>query len=98
VLRRYGCELIGASPEAIEKAEDRQKFKVAMQGIGLGSARSGIAHNLRRSTGSSDNDRLSGDYQTDLLPLAAPAGRHRLQPGRISSKSVKRGLDLLAHS
>ena len=49
VLRQYGCELIGASPEAIEKAEDRQKFKVAMQGIGLGSARSGIAHNLQEA-------------------------------------------------
>ena len=46
ILARYACELIGASPQAIEKAEDRQKFKLAMQGIGLGSARSGIAHNL----------------------------------------------------
>ena len=46
ILERFGCELIGASPQAIEKAEDRQKFKLAMQGIGLGSARSGIAHNL----------------------------------------------------
>ena len=35
ILSQYGCELIGASPEAIEKAEDRQKFKLAMQGIGL---------------------------------------------------------------
>ena len=46
VLERYGCELIGASPEAIDKAEDRQKFKEAMTRIGLGSARSGIAHSL----------------------------------------------------
>jgi carbamoyl-phosphate synthase large subunit len=46
VLHRYGVELIGASPEAIEKAEDRQKFKEAMTRIGLGSARSGIAHTL----------------------------------------------------
>jgi carbamoyl-phosphate synthase large subunit len=46
ILERFGCELIGASPQAIEKAEDRQKFKLAMQGIGLGSARSGIAHQL----------------------------------------------------
>jgi carbamoyl-phosphate synthase large subunit len=46
VLERYGCELIGASPQAIDKAEDRQKFKEAMTRIGLGSARSGIAHSL----------------------------------------------------
>jgi carbamoyl-phosphate synthase large subunit len=44
VLEKYGCELIGASPEAIDKAEDRSKFKEAMTRIGLGSARSGIAH------------------------------------------------------
>ncbi len=46
VLNKYGVRLIGASPEAIEKAEDRQKFKEAMTRIGLGSARSGIAHTL----------------------------------------------------
>ena len=39
-------ELIGATPEAIDKAEDRLKFKDAMTKIGLGSARSGIAHSL----------------------------------------------------
>ena len=46
VLKKYGCELIGASPEAIDKAEDRQKFKDAMTKIGLGSAKSGIAHSM----------------------------------------------------
>ena len=46
VLEKYQVELIGASPEAIDKAEDRQKFKQAMTKIGLGSARSGIAHSL----------------------------------------------------
>jgi len=46
VLNKYGVRLIGASPEAIEKAEDRLKFKEAMTRIGLGSARSGIAHSL----------------------------------------------------
>ncbi len=39
-------ELIGATPEAIDKAEDRLKFKDAMTHIGLGSARSGIAHSM----------------------------------------------------
>lgn len=46
VLKKYNCELIGASPEAIDKAEDRQKFKDAMTKIGLGSAKSGIAHSM----------------------------------------------------
>ena len=46
VLTKYNCELIGASPEAIDKAEDRLKFKNAMTKIGLGSARSGVAHSM----------------------------------------------------
>ncbi|HZY18203.1 MAG TPA: carbamoyl-phosphate synthase large subunit [Ramlibacter sp.] len=46
VLDKHGVELIGATPEAIDKAEDRQKFKEAMTKIGLGSARSGIAHSM----------------------------------------------------
>jgi carbamoyl-phosphate synthase large subunit len=49
VLEKYGCELIGASPEAIDKAEDRSKFKDAMTKIGLGSARSGVAHSMEES-------------------------------------------------
>jgi carbamoyl-phosphate synthase large subunit len=49
VLDKYKCELIGASPEAIDKAEDRSKFKQAMTKIGLGSARSGIAHTLEEA-------------------------------------------------
>ena len=49
VLEKYKCELIGASPEAIDKAEDRQKFKDAMTKIGLGSAKSGIAHSMEEA-------------------------------------------------
>ncbi|MFN3610470.1 carbamoyl-phosphate synthase large subunit [Tepidimonas sp.] len=49
VLERYGCELIGARPQAIDKAEDRQKFKEAMTRIGLESARSGIAHSMEEA-------------------------------------------------
>ncbi|MCE2832531.1 MAG: carbamoyl-phosphate synthase large subunit [Oxalobacteraceae bacterium] len=51
VLDKYGVELIGATPEAIDKAEDRQKFKEAMTKIGLGSARSGIAHSMDEAWG-----------------------------------------------
>jgi len=46
VLAKYGVEMIGANERAIEKAEDRLKFKDAMTSIGLGSARSGIAHSM----------------------------------------------------
>ena len=46
VLAKYGVEMIGANQHAIEKAEDRLKFKEAMTSIGLSSARSGIAHSL----------------------------------------------------
>jgi carbamoyl-phosphate synthase large subunit len=46
VLSKFDVELIGASKKAIDRAEDREKFKAAMTRIGLGSARSGIAHDL----------------------------------------------------
>ncbi|TXI36617.1 MAG: carbamoyl-phosphate synthase large subunit, partial [Methylophilus methylotrophus] len=49
VLQKYNVELIGATKEAIDKAEDRQKFKEAMTKIGLGSARSAIAHSLEEA-------------------------------------------------
>ncbi len=49
VLSRFDVELIGASKKAIDKAEDREKFKAAMTRIGLGSARSGIAHSLEQA-------------------------------------------------
>ena len=46
VLNKYRVELIGASPDAIAKAEDRLKFKDAMTRIGLSSARSDVAHTM----------------------------------------------------
>src|ERR1700687_4193594 len=49
VLTKFDVELIGASKKAIDKAEDREKFKAAMTRIGLASARSGIAHNLQQA-------------------------------------------------
>jgi carbamoyl-phosphate synthase large subunit len=49
VLARHGVEMIGANEHAIEKAEDRLKFKDAMTSIGLDSARSGIAHSMEEA-------------------------------------------------
>jgi carbamoyl-phosphate synthase large subunit len=45
-LDRHGCQLIGATAEAIRRAEDRALFKRCMDEIGLESARSGLAHHL----------------------------------------------------
>ena len=49
VLEKYGVEMIGASREAIDKAEDREKFKAAMAKIGLASPRSALAHSMEEA-------------------------------------------------
>ncbi|MFZ1767425.1 MAG: carbamoyl-phosphate synthase large subunit [Candidatus Nitrotoga sp.] len=49
VLEKYAVEMIGASREAIDMAEDREKFKQAMTRIGLASARSAIAHSMEEA-------------------------------------------------
>jgi carbamoyl-phosphate synthase large subunit len=49
VLERYGVEMIGARREAIDKAEDREKFKRAMEKIGLASPRSALAHSMEEA-------------------------------------------------
>ena len=49
VLEKFGVEMIGASKDAIDKAEDREKFKNAMTRIGLGSARSAMAHSMEEA-------------------------------------------------
>ena len=48
-LARYGVEMIGANADAIDKAEDRQRFKEAMAEIGLESPKSGIAHSFEEA-------------------------------------------------
>src|SRR5204862_8342671 len=49
VLEKFKVEMIGASREAIDKAEDREKFKNAMQRIGLASPRSSLAHSMEEA-------------------------------------------------
>ena len=46
VLEKHGVQLIGANAHAIDLAEDRLKFRDAMTEIGLGSAKSGVAHSM----------------------------------------------------
>ncbi len=46
VLARHGVKILGASPESIERAEDREKFKRVMDSIGVESAKSRVIHSL----------------------------------------------------
>ena len=49
ILDKYNVEMIGATKESIDTAEDRELFKVAMEEIGIEVAQSGLAHNLEES-------------------------------------------------
>src|SRR3712207_1617322 len=51
VLEKYQVKLIGATAEAIDKAEDRELFREAMHGIGLETPRSHLAHTLVEALG-----------------------------------------------
>jgi carbamoyl-phosphate synthase large subunit len=102
VLAKYGVEMIGANEQAIEKAEDRLKFKNAMTSIGLGSARSGIAHSLdeawsvqKRITTEIGNA-SSGGFPMVIRPsftLGGTGGGIAYNPEEFE-EICKRGLDL----
>ena len=64
-LAKYGVIMIGADAQAIDKAEDRQKFKAAMDKIGLESARSAIAHTVEEA--------LAGLEKTGLPAIIRPS-------------------------
>jgi len=49
VLEKFGVEMIGATRDAIDKAEDRDRFRLAMKNIGLDTPRSAIAHSLEEA-------------------------------------------------
>ena len=71
-LEKYGVQMIGADAEAIDKAEDRLKFRDAMDKIGLESARSAIAHTLEEALDGAGAHRAAGDHPPELHH-----GRHR---------------------
>src|SRR3990167_4755944 len=48
-LEKYGVKMIGADADAIDKAENRQRFREAMDRIGLESARSGVATSVEQA-------------------------------------------------
>ena len=49
VLEKYGCEMIGANPEVIHKAEARDAFKVAMEKIGMEVCRGEVVHSIEEA-------------------------------------------------
>lgn len=99
VLAKYGVEMIGASEKAIEKAEDRLKFKQAMTSIGLDSAKSGIAHTLEEAWGV--QKRIQGEIGGSGFPmvirpsftLGGTGGGIAYNPEEFE-EICKRGLDL----
>ncbi|MEJ2329169.1 MAG: carbamoyl-phosphate synthase large subunit [Gammaproteobacteria bacterium] len=92
VLQKFGVELIGASREAIDKAEDRDLFRQAMHKIGLDMPRSAIAHSLEEAF----QVQASIGYPTIIRPSFTMGG----SGGGIAynkeefEEICKRGLDL----
>jgi carbamoyl-phosphate synthase large subunit len=103
VLAKYGVEMIGANEAAIEKAEDRSKFKDAMTGIGLASARSGIAHTMEEAL--AVQKRITADIGVNMknpgfpmvvrpsFTLGGTGGGIAYNPAEFE-EICKRGLDL----
>ena len=95
VLEKYGVEMIGANEQAIEKAEDRLKFKDAMTSIGLDSARSRIAHSMDEALAA--HQQISdGSFPVVIRPsftLGGTGGGIAYNPEEFD-EICKRGLDL----
>ena len=92
VLAKYGVEMIGARAEVIDKAEDRQKFRDAMDHLGLESPRSKAAHTLEEA--------LEGLEYVGLPAIVRPSFTLAGTGGGIAynieevREIVERGLDL----
>src|SRR3546814_20844412 len=87
-LTKDGVEMIGADAEAIDKAEDRQKFRDAMDRIGLESARSGVAHTLDEALAVLERTGLRVDrHDAADLRVAALADR-ALQSDKSEERRV----------
>jgi carbamoyl-phosphate synthase large subunit len=103
VLAKYGVEMIGANERAIEKAEDRLKFKDAMTSIGLDSAKSGIAHSMeealavqKRITAELGGESVHSGFPMVIRPsftLGGTGGGIAYNPEEFD-EICKRGLDL----
>ena len=92
VLAKYGVEMIGARAEVIDKAEDRQKFREAMDAIGLESPRSRLAQSLEEA--------LSAQAMVGLPAIIRPSFTLAGTGGGVAynleefREIVERGLDL----
>ena len=73
VLERYDVEMIGATAEAIDKAEDRELFREAMTKIGLETPRSHHVKTLPQALGGARRHRPAGDHPARASRWAAPA-------------------------
>jgi carbamoyl-phosphate synthase large subunit len=99
VLAKHGVEMIGANEKAIEKAEDRLKFKDAMTSIGLDSAKSGIAHSWAEAQ--AVRERIAAETGSAGFPvvirpsftLGGTGGGIAYNPEEFE-EICKRGLDL----
>ena len=92
VLEKYGVELIAASREAIDMAEDREKFRNAMREIGLESPRSRIAHSMEEALARAGRDRLS-DGHSSVVHDGRFAAAASPTTAKSSIEIVERGLD-----
>ena len=94
VLARYGVRMIGANADAIDKGEDRQRFKDAMIRIGLDVPASGTAHNMTEAWDIAKN--VIGAYPMIIRPaftLGGTGGGIAYNKAEFE-EIVARGLDL----
>ncbi len=92
VLAKYGVEMIGADAAAIEKAEDRLKFRDAMDAIGLESPRSRLAHDLEEALAAQGEIGLPAIIRPSFTLAGSGGGiAYNLEEFR---EIVERGIDL----
>ncbi|MEI9963812.1 MAG: carbamoyl-phosphate synthase large subunit [Caulobacteraceae bacterium] len=92
VLERYGVEMIGAKADVIDKAEDRQRFRDAMDKIGLESPRSRAVHNLDQAMEALDYVGLPSIIRPSFTLAGTGGGiAYNVEEFR---EIVERGLDL----
>ena len=82
VLEKFDVEMIGATADAIDKAEDRELFREAMTKIGLETPRSHQVKTLTQALAGARGHRPAGDHPP-VLHARRHRRRHRLQQGRI---------------
>ena len=82
VLDKFGVEMIGARADVIDKAEDRELFRKAMNNIGLETPRSELAHNIGEALTALDKIGLPAIIRPSFT-LGGTGGGRRLQPGGI---------------